>query len=143
MCGGKRLHQRLISCNTLQHTTTHCNTLQDVRWQKTLSKTYQLQHTATHYNTLQHTAGCAVAKDFIKDSSDPLFLGCNVEVQTSPGLWIPARSATCAHSHTCARTHTRTSTSHTHTHTQLSLVRQRSCPSPFPAPLCMRLVSRL
>ena len=31
-------------CNTLQHTATHCNTLQ------------YTEHTATHCNTLQHTA---------------------------------------------------------------------------------------
>jgi len=32
--------------DTLQHTATHCNTLQNTA----------LKHTATHYNTLQHTA---------------------------------------------------------------------------------------
>ena len=36
-------------CNTLQHTATHCNTLRSRRRQT-------VQHTATHRNTLQHTA---------------------------------------------------------------------------------------
>jgi len=59
-------------CNTLQHTTTHCNTLQTLYSstmfvvslqrklqrtpQRTMQRTLQrtLQHTATHCNTLQH-----------------------------------------------------------------------------------------
>ena len=39
-------------CNILQHTATHCNTLQHY----TQSHCNTLQHTATHCNTLQHTA---------------------------------------------------------------------------------------
>ena len=38
-------------CNTLQHTATHCNTLQHAA-----THCNTLQHTATHCNTLQHTA---------------------------------------------------------------------------------------
>ena len=36
----------------LQHTATHCNTLQHTRY----GLLWRLQHTATHCNTLQHTA---------------------------------------------------------------------------------------
>jgi len=55
--------------NTLQHTATHCNTLQhaDVPYTMGIKQQKQmgdqalplfntLQHTATYYNTLQHTA---------------------------------------------------------------------------------------
>ena len=50
------------SCHTLQHTSTHCNTLQHIslihrcdmsrQWNSCHTQT----HTATHFNTLQHTA---------------------------------------------------------------------------------------
>ena len=52
--------------NTLQHTATHCNTLQSSLSKRLQTLTYtmarfqknsnSLQHTATHCNTLQHTA---------------------------------------------------------------------------------------
>ena len=43
--------------NTLQHTATHCNTMQThVIWQHTAIHCKSLQRTATHCNTLQHTA---------------------------------------------------------------------------------------
>jgi len=44
-------------CNTLQHTATHCNTLQFI-WYGAHCNT--LQHTATHCNTLQHIAICLI-----------------------------------------------------------------------------------
>jgi len=42
---------RHMCCNTLQHTATHCNTLERV-W-RGKGSTYVLHHTATHCNTLQ------------------------------------------------------------------------------------------
>ena len=39
------------SCNTLQHTATHCSILQH-----TVAYCNTLQHTATHCSILQHTA---------------------------------------------------------------------------------------
>jgi len=50
-----------VTINILQHTTTHCNTLQHTATQKTAAAA-QLpargihQHIATYPNTLQHTA---------------------------------------------------------------------------------------
>ena len=44
-------HLWLTLCNTLQPTATHCNTLQH-----TSTRCNTLQHTAKHCNTLQHTA---------------------------------------------------------------------------------------
>ena len=52
----------MLTCEyTLQHTATHCNTLQHrvySVWVCSLVSTHcnTLQHTATHCNTLQHTA---------------------------------------------------------------------------------------
>ena len=44
-----------VCCNTRQHTTTHCSTLQHRPCPyRTRAKSCQLQHTATHCNTLQH-----------------------------------------------------------------------------------------
>jgi len=45
------LQHTATHCNALQHTATHCNTLQ-----RTASHCNILQHTATHCNALQHTA---------------------------------------------------------------------------------------
>ena len=44
--------------NTLQHTATHCNTLQHLTHTYQVATHYNntLQHTATHCNTPQHTA---------------------------------------------------------------------------------------
>jgi hypothetical protein len=56
---GKRTREResvskeVLCCNTLQHTATHCNTLQERERQQ---RGALLQHTATHCSTLQHTA---------------------------------------------------------------------------------------
>ena len=43
-------------CNTLQHTATHCNALQQTKHSATAPHCNTLQHTAAHCNTLQHTA---------------------------------------------------------------------------------------
>ena len=43
---------------SLQHTATHCNTLQHQCIMDCRSHCNTLQHTATHCNTLQHTAVC-------------------------------------------------------------------------------------
>jgi len=48
------LQQTASHCNTLQHTATHCNTRNTL--QRTTTHCNALQHTSTHYNTLQHTA---------------------------------------------------------------------------------------
>ena len=53
-----RLHSKRLS--PLQHTATHCNTLQHTRLVETVDRLHSkrlspLQHTATHCNTLQHT----------------------------------------------------------------------------------------
>ena len=45
--------KEVLCCNTLQHTATHCNTLQERERQQ---RGALLQHTATHCNTLQYTA---------------------------------------------------------------------------------------
>jgi len=50
-----RLQHTATHCNTLQHTATHCNTHTSQRRNYTATH-IRLQHTATHCNTLQHTA---------------------------------------------------------------------------------------
>ena len=43
-------------CDTLQHATAHCNTLQQCREYNAVAIASTLQHIATTYSTLQHTA---------------------------------------------------------------------------------------
>ena len=45
-----------FNCNTLQHTATKCNTLQQLTLQHTATQCNPLQQTATHCKTLQHSS---------------------------------------------------------------------------------------
>jgi len=49
-----------LSCNTLQHTATHCNTRLSWHW---MARCNTLKHTAIRCNTLQHTATQVVFYD--------------------------------------------------------------------------------
>ena len=103
----------LVCCNTLQHTTTHCNThthlLQRMRLrlllrfplsgrcstpQHTATPCTTVQHAATHCNMLQHTAthipvccsgcGCFCCCSFHSRISASVYSRCAVSVHCTP-----------------------------------------------------------
>jgi len=81
------LQRAVTHCNTLQHTATHCSTLQ-----RAVTHCNTLQHTATHCNTLQHTA-----------------VHCNAQQHTATNYniqqYTATRSNTLQHTATHCNTH--------------------------------------
>jgi len=73
--------QGYVHCNTLQHTTTHCNTTSSVKFASPSAVVVvgregtveagvnSYQHTATHCNALQHTATHCNATSSVKFAS--------------------------------------------------------------------------
>jgi len=66
------LQHTATHCNTLQHTATHCNTL---------------HHTATHCNTLQHTASHCNPLQHIVMSTEKTRENFAVDIDLRPESW--------------------------------------------------------
>ena len=68
-----RLQQTATDCNPLQHITTHCNTLQHTALQHTETNCNTLPQTATHCNKLQQHVSCDKAGIQPQDSRAEFF----------------------------------------------------------------------
>jgi len=73
-----------MNCNTLQHRSIQCSTLLDPNPRTPFTATHKLQHTATHCNTLQHTEEFSAQHSWIKTQERHSCYEC---FQSGAGRW--------------------------------------------------------
>jgi len=111
----------MLTCEyTLQHTATHCNTLQHrvySVWVCSLVSTHcnTLQHTATHCNTLQHTAThCNTEYTHFEYAHLWVHLRCTLETVSCNTYRVFSHSKWVYSLCTLSHTHSLSTLSHTH-----------------------------
>ena len=96
-------------CNTLQHTATHCNALQQsgLPLNTWVPQVYSVQHTATNCNALQHTATHCNALQHTDTHTLPYAVvhGC---LKSVTAIHCNTLQHTATHCNTLQHTHTAT-----------------------------------